>query len=75
MEIIGRGVQLGKSLIFIRFVYNILFVVLFITIITIITPIFFQICGISHTRGKELSKYWPQGFYPEEDKDPDEWWR
>ena len=27
-----------------------------------------QICGMSHTRGKEVSKYWPQAFKSEEEK-------
>ena len=42
-------------------------------IMTILTPFFYQIFGISHTRGKEFRKYWPQGFKSEEDKDSDEW--
>ena len=32
-------------------------------IMTILTPFpSRQICSISHTRGKEFRKYWPQGF-------------
>ena len=29
-------------------------------IMNIPTPLFCQICGISHSRGKEFMKYWPQ---------------
>ena len=32
-----------------------------------------DICGISPTRGKDLRKYCPQGFEPEEEKATD-WW-
>ena len=42
---------------------------------TILTPFFFQIAGISLTRGKEFRKYWPQGFELEADKATYEWWR
>ena len=34
-----------------------------------------RIFGISHTRGKEFRKYWPQVFYLEEGKDSYKWWR
>ena len=42
-------------------------------IITILTPFFRQIGGISHTQGKEFRKYWPHGFDSEEYKDTYEW--
>ena len=41
---------------------------------TILTPFFLQICGISHTRIKEFREYWPQGFKSEEYKDTNEQW-
>ena len=34
-----------------------------------------HICGIPHTRSKEFKKYWPQGFYSEQYKKPNEQWR
>ena len=36
---------------------------------------FRKICGISHTRGKDFSNYWPRDFDSEGDKKEDEWWR
>ena len=39
------------------------------------TLFYLQICGISHSRGKEFRKYWPQIFDLEEDKYLYEWWR
>ena len=34
-----------------------------------------HICSISHTRGKEFSKYFPQVFDSEKDKESYVWWR
>ena len=42
---------------------------------TILTPFFCQICGISLTRVKEFRNYLPKGFELEEDKVTDELWR
>ena len=50
-----------------RFFYPILFIVFFV-FENILTPFFYQIYGISITRGKEFRNYWPQVFESEADK-------
>ena len=52
MEIRGRGVPLGKKSICIRFVYLVLFIVLFIYIMTILTSFYppSDLWHLSHQR-------------------------
>ena len=75
METRGRYSKLGGMSFFMIFVYPILFIVLFFILRLYQYPFFRHICGISHTRGKEFSKYWPQGLESEEDKESYKWCR
>ena len=58
-----------------RFVYPIIFIVLFLSYDYTNTLFTRHICGISITRGKEFRKYSSKVFESEEDKDTSEWWR